>query len=289
MRQPTAAGGTPLADRPLKSIEKEAGLVRTRHPLAPLALGQANPGPRNVAGERVDDKSHPGEPLAGRDRREIGRPEHIRPGRPEPLVHLVPRTGHCRIADRRLHRPAADSAGQTHPPHQPSRRAAGNRDPLAPQLPHDLAHPVDPEILLSDPADFRQQPRITPRAGRQEIRIGPAGNPRVTGRRRDRQHPANLLDPGNRAMRVDERDHGFDRRSRSANAKMRRGLAQDFIGPAQIAVHAFQRLDPRLLRAGRSGTSGANRTEVFRFPFGSIGSIPSSFRASAIPGAIQSW
>ncbi len=41
----------------------------------------------------------------------------------------------------------------------------------------------------------------------------------VVRRRGDRQHPADRLDPVGVAMIVDERDHGFDRRSSSAWAK----------------------------------------------------------------------
>jgi hypothetical protein len=67
--------------------------------------------------------------------------------------------------------------------------------------------------------DIRAKTRIPFYPGRQTVRIHPAGRMLMVGRRRDRQHPADRLDTVDLAMRVDERDHGFDRRSSSAIAK----------------------------------------------------------------------
>ena len=118
----------------------------------------------------------------------IRHPQHIRPRRPEPPVHLVPRAGCRGIAGRGLHRPAADHSRQPRLPHQPRRRAARDLDPLALRLPPDLADTVDLDILFPDPADLRANIRIPLCPKWQAISISTASSIMV-GRRRDRQHP----------------------------------------------------------------------------------------------------
>ena len=76
---------------------------------------------------------------------------------------------------------------------------------------------------------------------------------RVVGRRGDRQHTADRLDPVDGAVLVDEGDHGLDRRSSSAMRKIGRRLAQDLVGLAQLTVLALQRLDPLAFVRGRPG------------------------------------
>jgi len=136
-----------------------------------------------------------------------GSPAPIRPRSPELPVHLVPRTRCGGIADRGLHRLAADHASQPHLLHQPRRRAACDFDPFAPQLPPDLPYAVDLEILLPDPADTRAKTHIPFYPRQQTVRIHPAARMLMVGRRRDRQRPADRLDTVDLAMRVDERDH----------------------------------------------------------------------------------
>jgi hypothetical protein len=67
--------------------------------------------------------------------------------------------------------------------------------------------------------DIGLQGSVALRTGRQPARNGALGDVSMVGRRRDRQYPADRFDTVNLAMRVDERDHGFDRRSNSAIAK----------------------------------------------------------------------
>src|SRR4051794_5678742 len=199
---------TPVIECLFESIENEAGFGRSRRPPAD-----------DPPGTDVDDEGDVDEALPGRDRGEIRQPPRIRPRRMELPVYLVTRTGRRFVADRRLHRLAADRAVKSHLLHQPRRRAAGDRDPLAAQLSPDLAHAVDPEVRLPDPADFRPKPDIALRAGWQARRIGPVRGARVIGRRSDRQQAADRLDTVDLTMRVEEGDHGFDRRSSSAIAK----------------------------------------------------------------------
>src|SRR3712207_9040932 len=66
------------------------------------------------------------------------RSQGVRPRRRELPVHLVARTRGCSIADRRPDALAANHTLQAHRPHQPSDRAACDRDPLALQLAPDL-------------------------------------------------------------------------------------------------------------------------------------------------------
>src|ERR1700682_3515850 len=114
---------------------------------------------------------------------------------------------------------ATDHALQTEGLHQPCHGAAGNIVTLTLQLPPDLAHAIDAEVLLEHPLNFWLQGVIPSRSRRQPGRIGAPGGMRMVGRWGDRQHPADRLDPIRRAVIVDEGDHGLCRRSSSARAK----------------------------------------------------------------------
>jgi hypothetical protein len=87
------------------------------------------------------------------------------------------------------------------------------------ELPPDLAHAIDPEVLIEDAPDLDLQADILPGARRQFGGIAPLGHMSVVGRGGDRQDLADRLDPMLPTMIVDERDHGLDRRSSSAVAK----------------------------------------------------------------------
>src|SRR6185437_4904278 len=114
---------------------------------------------------------------------------------------------------------AADHALQAKGSHQPCHRAASNIVAFALQLPPDLAHAVDAEVLLEHPPNLRLQGVIPSRPSRQAGRIGAPDDMRMPGRWGNRQHPADRLDPIRRAVIVDEGDHGLCRRSSSAWAK----------------------------------------------------------------------
>jgi hypothetical protein len=70
-----------------------------------------------------------------------------------------------------------------------------------------------------DAPHLRPQHPVPPQPGRGQGRIGALRDASVVGGRGDRQDPADRLDPILTPMIVDERDHGFDRRSSSARAK----------------------------------------------------------------------
>src|SRR5580693_5517312 len=108
---------------------------------------------------------------------------------------------------------------QTEGLHQPCHGAAGNIAAFTLQLPPDLAHAIDTEVLLDHPLNIWLQGVIPSRSRRQPGRIGAPGGMRMVGRWGDRQHPADRLDPIRPAVIVEEGDHGLCRRSSSARAK----------------------------------------------------------------------
>ena len=65
---------------------------------------------------------------------------------------------------------------------------------------------------------------------------------RIVGRRGDRQHLADRLDPIRLPMIVEERDHGFTRRSSSARAKYADALRRILVRLSKLSVLALQRL-----------------------------------------------
>ena len=111
---------------------------------------------------------------------------------------------------------------QLHPTetgHQALNGTARDSDAFAIELPPDLARTIDFEVLGKDALNLRLQSQIPFRPIRQSRRIGALGDMIMVGRGGDRQHVADRLDPVDRAMIVDERNHVFDRRSSSATAK----------------------------------------------------------------------
>ena len=127
--------------------------------------------------------------------------------------------GRRRVGDRGAHGPATHHPRQAHLAHQPRHRASRGHDALPGQLPPDLAYTVDAEVGLDHALDLDHQRRVAASTNRLLVRIGTPGGMRVVGRRGDRQHPADRLDPVDCPMIVDETDHGRDRRSSSAMAK----------------------------------------------------------------------
>jgi hypothetical protein len=92
--------------------------------------------------------------------RKIRNPEPIRRGSLELSVHPVERAWSRFVRDRRADRLAPDNALKVHGPHEPSDGAPGDIDALPLQLPPDLAHAIDPEVLLEDTAYLDLQGNI---------------------------------------------------------------------------------------------------------------------------------
>src|SRR5215213_804847 len=192
----------------LQGIQHEAGVSAPRDPPAydPTSIG-------------IDHEGHVDEAGPGRDVGEVRDPEHVWARRLELPVDAIERARRGLVADRGPHRLAPHGPLQAHGPHQPRHRAARHPDPLPAELSPDLADAIDPEVLLIHPPDLDHQRCIPPGSRRQPLRIGAPGGMGVIRRWGDRQHAADRLDPVDGAMRVDEGDHGLDRRSSSAWAK----------------------------------------------------------------------
>ena len=150
---------------------------------------------------------------------EIRDPQRIRARRVELAIDVVQRARRRLVADRGPDRLAADHAPQTHASHQPPHGAAGNVKALALQLPPDLAHAIDLEVLREDAGDLRCQRHILLRSRGELLRIGAFGDMGMVGRGSDRQDLADRLDPMDLSVIVNKRDHGLYRRSSSAWAK----------------------------------------------------------------------
>src|SRR5580704_238409 len=133
---------------------------------------------------------------------------------------------------------------QTEGLHQPCHGAAGNIVTLTLQLPPDLAHAIDTEVLLDHPLNIWLQGVIPSRSRRQPGRIGAPGGMRMVGRWGDRQHPADRLDPIRPAVIVEEGDHGLVSAVELRPGKIRARLAQDLIGLAKLPVLPLEGLEP---------------------------------------------
>ena len=145
--------------------------------------------------------------------------------------------------NRSLHRFLSDGAGQAHRRHQPRHRAsrdgnvpvcrsaapkirhdgpdlrrdaAAGGDAFTVQLPPNLAHPIDLEVLMPHASDLRSQLGVPPGALREQRGIGPTRGVSTIGRRSDRKNPSDRLDPVSVAMLINEHLHFFMGRSSSA-------------------------------------------------------------------------
>ena len=122
--------------------------------------------------ERVDHEGDVEEARPGRDVAEVRHPQHVRGRCAELPVDPVERTRRSLVADRRSNRLATYGTLQTHAPHQARDRAAGHRGPLPAELPPDLAHAVDPEVLIEHASDLDRQSRVPPCSCRQPAEVG---------------------------------------------------------------------------------------------------------------------
>src|SRR5690606_15838902 len=197
-----------IMQRLFERIENEARMRRSAHPPAD-----------DPAGIGIDDEGHVDKASPGRHIGEVAYPQPVRRRRLELPVDPVERT-RCRlVADGGLQRLAADHALQAHALHQPGDSTTGNVEALPLHLPPDLAYAVDAEVLVEHPPNLLLQDLIPLCTGWQSGRIGPPGGMLVPGRRGDRQHTADRLDPVRIAVSVDKGDHRFSGRSSSAIAK----------------------------------------------------------------------
>jgi hypothetical protein len=169
--------------------------------------------------EGVDHERDVHEAGPGRDVSKIGDPQRIRPRRPEVPVDPIERAWHGLVAARRADRLAAHGPLQAHGAHQPRHRAPGHRDAVSAEPAPDLAHAIDPEVLIEHALDLTLEDLVSLGPLGEPGRIAALGGVLMVGGRGDRQDPADRLDPVRLTMIVDEGDHGLNRRSSSAWAK----------------------------------------------------------------------
>ena len=135
----------------------------------------------------------------------------------ELAINVIERAWRRLVAHRGADRLAADDTFEAHGPHQANcNRAAGHIEASPLQLPPDLADPVDPEVRLRNArrtSSFKAASRLS-RADSREDR-GPPRHGRDRSVGKNRQHPAEGLDPMRLAVIVDEGNHGLNRRSRA--------------------------------------------------------------------------
>ncbi len=172
------------------------------------------------AREDVDDERHVDEAGPGRHVGEVRDPELVRAvARNSRFTRSGGYAADLSAVVVTCERAAPDRATQAHRTHQPLDGAAGHAHALAAELPPHLLAPRRPRS---------SRPR---RAGSRASALRPAshapdacpdragGAVLVVGRRGDRQHRADRLDPVLLAVLLDEADHHFARRSSSACAK----------------------------------------------------------------------
>ncbi|SMP06296.1 hypothetical protein SAMN06265374_0774 [Roseibium denhamense] len=106
----------------------------------------------DTAGKCINDEGDIDEALPGGNVREIRNPEPVRHLCLELAVHTVEWTGCRLVRKRRFDRLTSDDPLKPHRPHEPGHGAAGNIEALPLQLPPDLAHAIDSEVLLEDAA-----------------------------------------------------------------------------------------------------------------------------------------
>jgi hypothetical protein len=230
-------------ERLFESVQDKVGMRRSAGPPAddPPRVG-------------VDDEGDIDEAGPGRDIGKIGQPQTVRRGSVELSVPMIQRTGGPLVVDRRAQRLASDRSPKAHIPHQPGDGAACGGEAFPPQRPPDLAHAIDTKILREHALDLNLQIGVAAQPVGQMAGISAPGGMGMTGRRGDRQNPADRLDPVDLTMIVDEGDHGLNRRA-LGNCELRLGeisrrLAQNFIRLPELSVLPLQRLQTSAISVG---------------------------------------
>src|SRR5882757_4144631 len=121
-----------IMQRLLQRVEHEAGVRRARDPPA-----------HDPAGIGVDHKGDVDKAGPGRDVGEVGEPEDIRLWRLELAVDVIQRAWRGLVTDRGF-----DGSAAGRPMVCISRCATGNVEAFALELSPDLAHAIDPEVLI---------------------------------------------------------------------------------------------------------------------------------------------
>jgi len=198
METPGEATG-PSVHEPRERVQRL--FERIEHELRGHRAG--DPPADDAACEDVDDEGDVHEARPGRHVSEVGEPQLGRPLGSELTLDTIGRPIGLIRRNRGAAAAAPYDAPQAQPAHQSFDRAAGHRAALTTQLLPDLAHAIDPEVLVPDPLDRGTELGVAHRPGRQPPRIGLAGLVLVVRRRGDRQLGTDQLDPVLGAVCVD--------------------------------------------------------------------------------------
>lgn len=208
MDQAIRADRLARVERLLERVEHEVRLHRGRRFPA-----------HDATGEDVDDEGDIDPSLPLRDVGEIADPQSVRPIGLKSPFHMIQQARCLRVAHRRTHGLASHDAAQALPLHQALHSAARHFELFTSQLPPDLAHTVDLEVVVPHALDLRRQRLVGLRACTAQLRIGPPDRVHVVGRWGDQQHSADRLDPMDITLLIDGLLHRLKGRSSSACAK----------------------------------------------------------------------
>src|SRR4030095_9569728 len=197
-----------IVERLLQRIEGEIGAQRVRG--APAY---------DATGEGVDHEGDVDEAAPRRAVGQLGHPQRIGPRHYEVTMHVIGGPWQLVTGYRRLELSSAHCAAQSQIAHESLHRATCRSDLLAIQLPPNLAHAVDLEVLVPEALDIDFELAVALRARRNARWINFPRPVLVVRRWGDRQLCADRLDPVVVTMSLDERHHHFPRRSSSAWAK----------------------------------------------------------------------
>ena len=177
----------------------------------------------NVAREDINDECHIDEADGGSDVGEVSYPENVWRRCFELSVHLVFRARQCRVTLRRCYITACNSL-YSNAFHKANNRTTGDDSALVEQVIPDFHGTISFPALLPEMSDPGHYKGITLCTVRRFRGIMLDRFVVVVSRWRDRQNLANRRDAKMLTVVVDEHDHLFRRRSRSAAAKKAEAL-----------------------------------------------------------------
>ena len=169
--------------------------------------------------EDVDDEGDIHEAAPRGNVGQVRDPELVRACGVEVALHEVHRASAARIRLRRLESTSTDRPLEAHFTHQTGHRASSHVAALTAQLTPDLAHAIHVKVLLPYTTNLAAELDVALRSRWQAAWVLLSRFLLVIGRRGDRKHPADRLDPVTLTVRVHEQHIHLGRRSSSAWAK----------------------------------------------------------------------
>src|SRR6266550_4704666 len=213
------------------------------------------------ASEHVNHERHVHESGPGRDGGEVRDPKLVGTRRPELTIDVIQRSLGAVVRNCGPTLAPTHRALQPQRTHQTLDRTARHRPLFPVQLSPHLARAVDLEVVVPYSANTSSELAVPAYPLRYPTRINLPALVFVVCRRGDRQLRADRLDPVCIAMRVNERDHDFPRRSSSAWAKNADALRRISLARRNSCTSrssAFTRSRSSLVTPGRRPRSRSN-------------------------------